>query len=75
MAPQLQQAVMAQLSSVAPMLQQKGQIAQMQPLSDQPTPDGGKLYFIRVMFSGGSSNWQIGVAPDGTLTALYFVFQ
>lgn len=75
MSAELQQAVSTQLPQAAPMLQQLGEISEIQLQNQMPTPDGGNLYFFGVQFAGGGTVWQLGVAPTGTLTSLFFRFQ
>lgn len=72
MAPRLRDAVMAQMDPMTIMLRKKGEITGMQLAYQHMAPDGGNLYNFDVMFSGGRTVWQLGLAPDGLLTALWF---
>jgi hypothetical protein len=72
MTPQLANAVQQQLQLVVPRLQQLGSIVSVQQQQQQAAPDGGTFYAFQVIFQNGQTVWQLGLAPNGTITALYF---
>jgi len=72
MTPQMQQVMLGGFQQTSILLRQIGPISQTTLLNQQPTPDGGTIYDIRVQFQSGSLHWRIGLYPNGTLGMLAF---
>ncbi|WP_072395470.1 M48 family metalloprotease [Hyphomicrobium sp. CS1GBMeth3] len=72
MTPQLASAVQQQLQMVIARIQQLGAVRSTQQKQQQTGPDGATYYQFDVGFQNGQTTWQIGLMPDGTMTALYF---